>query len=85
MIRGIDFKDSKTQKSERLKRETFWIKELRTLTPYGLNNRLGNKNWRFRSRDDIVGVHFNSLIPQHPHKKRGCSGKGKNRIKKRSC
>jgi hypothetical protein len=48
-------------KSERLKRESYWIKELRTLTPYGLNDRLGGRNWIFRWRDDIAGQCFNKL------------------------
>ena len=79
--KNLNYKNPKTQKSERRRREAFWIKELRTLTPYGLNNRLGNKNWRFRSWDEIVGVQFNSLPPRHHNNKSGCSGKGKNRIK----
>jgi len=45
----------------RLEREAFWIKELRTLTPYGLNDKLGSQNWRHRWRDDIAGRCFNSL------------------------
>jgi hypothetical protein len=48
-------------KKLRLQRETFWIKELRTLTPYGLNDRLESHNWRYRTRDDIVGLCFNPL------------------------
>ena len=61
-------------KTKRLQREAFWIRELQTLAPYGLNDRLGAKNWRFRSRNDIAGVCFN-------RKKtfRGRRGKGKNK------
>ena len=58
-------------KSLRLARETFWIKELRTLTPYGLNDRLDSQNWRYRSRNDIIGRCFNKLS-----NKRGCRGGG---------
>ena len=39
--------DKDVVKSIRLEREAFWIKELRTLTPYGLNDRLESFNWRF--------------------------------------
>ena len=53
--------DEEDAKSTRLKREAFWIKELRTLTPYGLNDRLDSHNWRLRSRDDIAGLYFNKL------------------------
>jgi len=49
-------------KKKRLERESFWIKELRTLTPYGLNDRLDSKNWRYRWRDDIAGTCFNKII-----------------------
>ena len=45
----------KNRKKLRLIRERFWIKELRTVTPYGLNNGLDGQNWRLRSRYDIVG------------------------------
>jgi len=66
-------------KSARLKREAFWIKELRTLTPYGLNDRLDSYNWRFRTRYDIAGKVFNNL-----RTKRGARGGGtQKRLKKR--
>ena len=55
----------------RLKRESFWIKELRTLAPYGLNDRLDWYNWRFRTRDDIAGKVFNQISI-----KRGARGGG---------
>ena len=42
----------KLTKKGRLRRESFWIKELRTLTSYGLNDRLDSHDWRFRTRDD---------------------------------
>ena len=53
-----------------LERENFWIKELRTLTPYGLNDKLGSKNWRTRTRDDIAGLCFNKMKVN-----RGCRGR----------
>ena len=53
--------DEGDSKSNRLKREAFWIKELRTLTPYGLNDKLDSHNWRLRSRDDIAGLCLNTL------------------------
>ena len=58
-IEKIDDSGSKQdQKKKRLEREAFWIKKLRTLTPYGLNDRLDGKNWRYRWRDDIAGKCF---------------------------
>jgi hypothetical protein len=70
--------DSNNAKSTRLQRESFWIKELRTLTPYGLNDRLDCYNWRFRSRDDIAGKVFNKQSI-----KRGARGGGtQKRLKK---
>ena len=59
----------------RLERENFWIKELRTLTPYGLNDKLENKNWRFRTRNDIAGICFNKLVI-----KRGCRGQKRKKL-----
>ena len=66
-IEKIDDSGSKQdQKKKRLEREAFWIKKLRTLTPYGLNDRLDGKNWRYRWRDDIAGKCFDK-IPVHQH------------------
>lgn len=71
--------DQKNVKTSRLKRESFWIKELRTLTPYGLNDRLDSYNWRFRTRNDIAGKVFN-----HLEIKRGARGRGtRKRLRKR--
>ena len=72
-------KDPKKTKILRLSRESFWIKELRTLTPYGLNNKLDGQNWRLRSRDDIAGKVFNSKKSQRG--KRG-SKRTKKHLKK---
>ena len=70
----------KLTKKERLRRESFWIKELRTLTPYGLNDRLDSHDWRFRTRDDIAGKMFQSFAT-----KRGKRGSKKNRNNSCSC
>jgi hypothetical protein len=59
----------KDQKKLRLEREAFWIKELRTLTPYGLNDRLDSKNWRYRWRADIAGKCFNKITHNHESKR----------------
>ena len=73
--------DNKSEKTKRRKeREEFWIRELRTLTPYGLNDRLGSKNWRFRSRDDIAGLNFNKL--KNRPRWRGKGGGKRNEEKK---
>ena len=60
------------QKKRRLQREAFWIKELRTLTPYGLNDRLDSKNWRYRWKADVAGICFNKLTyNRESHRVRG--------------
>jgi len=64
-----DTRTDQDQKKRRLEREAFWIKELETLTPYGLNDRLDRKNWRYRWRDDIAGKCFNTIT--NNHKSRG--------------
>ena len=68
-----DSGSNKDQKRRRLEREAFWIKELRTLTPYGLNDRLDSKNWRYRWRTDIAGICFNKVT--HNHRSRGSRGR----------
>ena len=50
------------------------MKELRTIFPYGLNNKLDGKNWKFKDRDDIIGKVFN-----HSSSKRGKRGSKKYR------
>lgn len=71
-IEKIDDMGSKQDlKKKRLEREAFWIKELRTLTPYGLNDRLDSKNWRYRWRSDIAGKCFNLLSACHSRGARG--------------
>ena len=39
------------RKAERKKRELHWMKTLRTVYPYGLNDRLGDE---YKSEDTIV-------------------------------
>jgi hypothetical protein len=70
-----DIGSERDQKKRRLEREAFWIQELRTLTPYGLNDRLDSKNWRYRWRADIAGKCFNTLTNNHKSRKfRGSRG-----------
>ena len=44
--------------TERRKREDFWMKELRTVYPFGLNNRMG-KNLDQRDQDESIYLEFN--------------------------
>ena len=43
LLKEFSTKEELTRK--RKNRETFWMKELRTLTPYGLNNNCQSKDW----------------------------------------
>lgn len=55
-------KEEKTR--ERKIRDTFWMKELRTVTPYGLNNSCDSTNWGSEYKDtDIVAKLFNPVSP----------------------
>ena len=43
---------------ERRKRETFWIRTLRTAYPYGLNDRIGDEYKRVDRDTEAIGKHF---------------------------
>jgi hypothetical protein len=53
--------DGRTEKStkQRKLREAFWIKELRTIYPYGLNDRCNGQDWSNRDDDSIASTIFN--------------------------
>lgn len=40
-------------------RESFWMKELRTVYPYGLNDRCSGKDWHKKNVNDITAKIFN--------------------------
>ena len=65
--------------SKRKERELYWMLKLRTVFPYGLNDRIGdefkNENTHF-----AVGKRFPPLSRVHPRFARGSSRKGKNPI-----
>jgi len=44
---------------QRKLREAFWIRELRTVYPYGLNDRCNGQDWFNRNDDDIASTIFN--------------------------
>src|ERR1700734_1335794 len=48
-----------TPTKQRKLREAFWIKELRTVYPYGLNDRCNGQDWFNRNEDDITSTIFN--------------------------
>ena len=58
-VQPIDQSLGLEDRTARRRRELFWMKELRTIAPYGLNDRVYGKNWRLRSRDDVAGMYFN--------------------------
>ena len=43
----------------RFKREAYWMKELQTIFPYGLNDRCNYTNYRYNKDTDIVVLQFN--------------------------
>ena len=59
--------------SERIKKEEWWMKELKTLYPYGLNGKCGNNYFSSYSKDRLVYSVFN-----YRKIHRGCRGKSKN-------
>ena len=64
-------------------RETYWMKELRTVTPYGLNNSCDNKNWANHYKNtDIVARLFNRILPVGGHA-RGQRGRRKNKASRK--
>ena len=64
---------------KRKNRETFWMKELRTVTPYGINNNCDSKDWaNLYKETDIVANLFNTILPLKG-RLRGCRGRRKNK------
>ena len=53
--------DGRSEKStkQRKLREAYWIKELRTIYPYGLNDRCNGQDWSNRDDDSIASTIFN--------------------------
>ena len=64
----------KQQRDRRKMREDFWIRELRTVYPYGLNSRLDNTDHR---RQNVQEVNFNKQN-RYSNRKRGTK-RGKDR------
>jgi hypothetical protein len=68
---GGNGRDEKSLKFRKL-RESFWMKELRTVYPYGLNDRCNGQDWSNKSDEDISCLIFNKLNTfrkKHCHKK----------------
>ena len=66
-----DGRNEKSAKQRKL-RETFWIKELRTVYPYGLNDRCNGQDWSNKDDEDISSVICNKTIifrKRHSNKK----------------
>ena len=64
---------------KRKERELYWMLKLRTVFPYGLNDRIGDE---FKNEDThvAVGKRFPRLIRSHPRVARGSLRKGKNQL-----
>lgn len=65
--------------SKRKERELYWMMKLRTVFPYGLNDRIGDE---FKNEDThfAVGRRFPPLNRIRPRVSRGCLRKGKNSL-----
>ena len=53
---------------ERIKREEWWMKELKTLYPYGLNDKCGNAYYSDYRKERLVYSVFNPLIVTRNHR-----------------
>ena len=61
--------------AQREKCETDWMVELRSVYPYGLNDRCKGKDWRDRAQGELVGATlFNKIGHFIPNKTRGIKG-----------
>ena len=52
---------SKKRREFRLQREEWWMKELWTVTPYGLNDKCEGKRWTERKEDEQIS-NFNQNV-----------------------
>ena len=67
------------QTAERKKRETEWMLKLRTVYPYGLNDRIGDE-YKHTESHSLVGNKFPQLSRTHPRESRGKSRIGFNTL-----
>lgn len=73
-IQPIEILKNNTSTSKRQQREEYWMKELKTLYPYGLNDKCGNSYYSDYQKDRLVYSVFNKQIIE-----RKSRGTGKNR------
>jgi len=67
-IQPIEVFDVKTTRKERIKREEWWMKELKTLYPYGLNDRCDNAFYSDYQKERLVSQVFNKLVVKRKQK-----------------
>lgn len=72
---AIDSKITSLRKS----RELYWMLQLRTVYPYGLNDRVGNEFKRDTS-GSLIGLNFPSLKRPYPRRCRGTRRKGEMKL-----
>ena len=48
-------------------RESYWMKELPTIFPYGLNDRCGGLDWTKKESDKIAASLFNKITVRRTH------------------
>ena len=70
-IQPIEVLDKDTKTADRIKREEWWMKELKTLYPYGLNDKCGNNYFSNYYKENIVYSVFNKQVVQRKKRGRG--------------
>ena len=61
-IQPIEILAKNTKKDDRLKKEEWWMKELKTLYPYGLNDKCGNTYFSNYHKENLVYSVFNKYV-----------------------
>ena len=60
--KGIDNSKEISSKKFRQNRETYWMKELRTVYPFGLNDQCVEINWTNKNSENVTMRIFNRLL-----------------------
>ena len=69
IIQPIEVLAKNTKAADRIAKEEWWMKELKTLYPYGLNDKCGNTYFSDYHKDRLVYSVFNKQIIKRKHVK----------------
>ena len=61
-IQPIEIFQSEISAEERIRKEEWWMRELKTLYPYGLNDKCGNSFYSDYKKDRTVFSVFNKIV-----------------------